>query len=45
MLKLGWIGLELHIEIRAGGKTIVTSPVEAIRVERDLVPHDYTGIC
>jgi len=32
-LKRGWIGLGLFVEISAGGKRIVTSPVRSIKVE------------
>ncbi len=36
MLKVGWIGLGLHLEIYAHGQTIVTAPVESLRVEREV---------
>ncbi len=33
MLKMGWLGVGLRIEICAGGQRIVTSPVKSLRVE------------
>lgn len=33
MLKMGWLGVGLRIEICAGGQRIVTSPVRSIHVE------------
>lgn len=33
-LKAGWIGVGLLMEIRAGGRRIVTSPIRAITAER-----------
>ena len=33
MLKLGWLGLGLCIEICAGGQRIVTSPVQSIFID------------
>ncbi len=33
-LKLGWVGLGLHMEFHAGGQWIITSHVRAIAVER-----------
>ena len=32
-LKLGWVGLGLHLEFHAGGQWIITSHVRAIAVE------------
>jgi hypothetical protein len=34
MLKLGWLGLGLRIEICADGQRIVTSPVQSFFIER-----------
>ena len=34
VLKMGWLGVGLRIEIRANGKRTVTSPVQSLRVER-----------
>jgi len=34
MLKLGWIGLGLRMELSVNGHHIATSPVEELRVER-----------
>ncbi|MFN7949230.1 MAG: hypothetical protein U0Z53_28000 [Blastocatellia bacterium] len=34
MLKIGWIGIGLRIEICARGQRIVTSPVQELSVER-----------
>ena len=34
MLKMGWLGVGLRIEICAKGQRIVTSPVTSLRVER-----------
>ncbi len=33
-LKMGWVGLGLHLEFHAGGQWIITSHVRAIAVER-----------
>jgi hypothetical protein len=38
LLKTGWIGVGLVMEIRVRGKRIVTSPVVAIATERPVVP-------
>ncbi|MBI4469300.1 MAG: hypothetical protein HY650_08275 [Acidobacteria bacterium] len=35
MLRLGWIGLGLHMEIESLGHRLVTSPVRALRVEEE----------
>ena len=35
LLKLGWIGVGLRMEICVGGRLIVTSPVREITIERD----------
>ncbi len=32
-LKMGWVGLGLHLEFHAGGQWIITSRVRAIAVE------------
>ena len=32
-LKMGWVGLGLHLEVHAGGQWIITSYVRAIAVE------------
>ena len=32
-LKMGWVGLGLHMEFHAGGQWIITSHVRAIAVE------------
>ena len=37
VLKLGWIAIGLAMEIRAGGRRVVTSPVRAITTERSAV--------
>jgi hypothetical protein len=37
-LRVGWIGVGLPMEIRAGARRIVTSPVRAIATERQAVP-------
>jgi len=34
MLKLGWLGVGLRMEIYANGQRTVTSPVQSLRVER-----------
>lgn len=34
MLKMGFVGVGLRIEICAGGQRIVTSPVKSLRIER-----------
>jgi hypothetical protein len=31
LLRLGWVGIGLRMEIRVGGQRIVTTPVQAIR--------------
>ena len=33
-LKIGWVGIGLHMEFHAGGQWIITSHVRAIAVER-----------
>ena len=33
-LRVGWIGVGLVVEIRAGGQRIITSPVRAITTDR-----------
>jgi hypothetical protein len=38
MLKLGWIGVGLRLEISADGRRFVTSPVRAITTEGPLDP-------
>ena len=35
MLKMGWLGVGLRIEICAGGQRIVTSPVKSLQIERN----------
>ena len=37
VLKLGWIAIGLAMEIRAGGRRVVTSPVRPITSERSAV--------
>jgi len=34
MLKAGWLGVGLRMEICANGRRTVTSPVQSLRVER-----------
>jgi hypothetical protein len=34
MLKMGWLGVGLHMEISAYGQSVITSPVQALTVER-----------
>jgi hypothetical protein len=36
MLKMGWVGVGLRIEICSNGQRIVTSPVQSLRVEREV---------
>ena len=33
MLKMGWVGIGLRMEIHAGGRCLITTPVESLRVE------------
>jgi len=33
MLKMGWLGIGLHIEICASGQRIITSPVQSLHIE------------
>jgi hypothetical protein len=35
MLKMGWVGVGLRIELCANGQRIVTSPVQSLRIERE----------
>ncbi len=35
MLKIGWIGVGLRMEICSGGQRIVTSPVQTINIARE----------
>ena len=34
MLKMGWLGIGLRIELCANGQRIVTSPVQSLSIER-----------
>jgi hypothetical protein len=34
MLKMGWLGVGLRMEVRACGQSVITSPVQALTVER-----------
>jgi hypothetical protein len=38
LLRVGWIGVGLPMEIRAGARRIVTSPIRAIATEQPGVP-------
>ena len=33
MIKMGWVGIGLRMEIQAGGRCMITTPVESLRVE------------
>ena len=35
MLKIGWIGVGLRMEICAGGQRIITSPVQELSIEHE----------
>ncbi len=35
MIKLGWIGIGLRLEINLDGRPILTSPVQSLRVEQE----------
>ncbi|HZN11850.1 MAG TPA: hypothetical protein VFC61_09230 [Blastocatellia bacterium] len=35
MLKMGWLGVGLRIEVCCAGQRIVTSPVQSLRIERE----------
>jgi hypothetical protein len=37
MLKMGWIGIGLRLEILLNGQPIITSPVQALQVERETI--------
>ena len=37
MLKMGWIGVGLRMEIFANGQPFITSPVQSLRIEREEV--------
>ncbi len=37
MLKVGWIGLGLHMEIEAAGHRLVTTPVQTLSIEHGVV--------
>lgn len=39
MIKMGWIGIGLHMEIWADGQRIVTSPVRSVDRESPTRPH------
>src|SRR5262245_30901117 len=41
-LRVGWVGVGLRLEIHAGGKRIVTSPIHAIYANRDRRPAERT---
>ncbi len=53
MLKVGWLGVGLRMEIYANGQRTVTSPIQSLRVERvdfgadqfDLVESDIAEDC
>jgi len=36
MIKIGWIGVGLRMEINLNGQRIITSPVQSLRVEREI---------
>ena len=33
MIKMGWVGIGLRMEIHAGGRCLITTPVESLHVE------------
>jgi hypothetical protein len=37
LLKLGWIGVGMRMEMNAGGRRIITSPVKSIKIRDDAV--------
>jgi hypothetical protein len=39
MLKMGWLGIGLRIEININGQRLETSPVQELRVEHDSLEH------
>ena len=41
LLKIGWIGLGLRMEIRAGGQRIITSAVRSITVDGNANPRPH----
>ena len=40
MLKMGWLGVGLRVEIFANGQRTVTSPVQSLRVEQASIRQD-----
>ena len=40
MLKMGWLGVGLRMEIFANGQRTVTSPVQSLRVEQAFIKQD-----
>jgi hypothetical protein len=45
MLKAGWLGVGLRMEIYANGQRTVTSPVQSLRVERvDFGPDKFDSV-
>lgn len=43
MLKLGWLGVGMRMEIHAAGECLVTTPVESLRVTRVCAAIDDAG--
>jgi hypothetical protein len=45
MLKMGWLGVGLRMELNVNGRRIVTSPVQELRVKRQLLIREYSNGC
>ena len=45
VLKIGWIGMGLRIEIYSNGKRILTSPVQSFRVEPQTSVELVSSMC
>jgi hypothetical protein len=45
MLKMGWIGMGLRMEIYSNGKRILTSPVQSFRVEPQTSAELVSSMC
>ncbi len=43
MLKMGWLGVGLRMEVNADGWRLVTSPVQELRVEDENLSLDHSG--
>jgi hypothetical protein len=45
MLKMGWLGVGLRMELNVNGRRIVTSPVQELHVKHQLLIREYSNNC